>query len=310
MSAGDTGAWTPQRVLEIVAGTPPGGGLDRTARALVRAIEANKLSPVPVGVVNVAGDGGRKSWVHIDGHAGDPHMVGITSPNLVSDFLMGTTTSDPARFTPIAILYTEYIAFVARPGAGPASGADLLARLERDPTGLTVALSTSLGNPNHIALAKVIRRAGADPKAPTLRVFDSALDAVADVVAGHAELGAITAASAVPELEAGRLTSIAISAPARIGGPYAATPTWGEQGVDCVVGSWRGVSGPAGLPAAATAFWTELLAAATRTSEWQADLARHFWTDVGLYGARLADHLQRERAETRTLLGELGLTAR
>ena len=120
----------------------------------------------------------------------------------------------------------------------------------------------------------------------------------------------ITAASAVPELAAGRLQAIAVSAPARLTGPYAATPTWGEQGIDCVVGSWRGVSGPAGLGAEPAAFWEGLLAAATRTAEWQADLARHFWTDIGLYGTALRDHLGRERADTQALLDDLGLIPR
>lgn len=35
-------AWRPGRGLEIVAGTPPGGGLDRTARALARTIETTE----------------------------------------------------------------------------------------------------------------------------------------------------------------------------------------------------------------------------------------------------------------------------
>ena len=113
------------------------------------------------------------------------------------------------------------------------------------PAASPIALSTSLGNSNHVAVANVVRHAGADTRAPKLRVFDTALDAVADVVAGHADIGAITAASAVPELEAGVLRAIAISSPARLSGPYASTPTWDEQGADCVIGSWRGVSGRA-----------------------------------------------------------------
>ena len=172
MTTRDASAWAPHRALEIVAGTPPGGGLDRTARALTRAIEANRLADVPVRVVNVAGDGGRKAWVHIDDHGGDPHMVGITSPNLASDFMMGATTSDPGRFTPLAILYTEYIAFVARPGAAPGSAADLVERLSRDAARVTVALSTSLGNPNHIALGQdrpSRRRRSQGPEDPRVR---------------------------------------------------------------------------------------------------------------------------------------------
>jgi putative tricarboxylic transport membrane protein len=248
----------------------------------------------------------------MDGHAGDPHVVAISSPNMTADFLMGVAKSDPARFTPLAILYTEYIAFVVRTPDAMRTGADLLDRLGRDPRAVTIALSTSRGNSNHVAVAKVVCHAGADPNAPTIRVFDTALDAVADVVAGHADVGAVTAASPVPEIAAGQLRSIGISSPGRLPGVYAQAPTWGEQvwggrAVDCVVGSWRGVSGPPGLRPDQVAFWEHLLSGATKTAEWASDLARHFWTEMYLDGAALRDYLQRERSEMRAVLEGLGL---
>ena len=299
--------WKPEREIEIVAGTPPGGGLDRSARALANAIAANRLLDVPVTVVNVGGDGGRKAWAHMDRYAGDGHVVGISSPNMAADYLTGVTKSDPERFSPLAILYSEYIAFVVRADGAIRSGTDLLQRFACNAGAVTVALSTSLGNSNHVAVATVVRHGGADTRAPAIRVFDTALDAVADVVAGNAEVGAITAASAVPELEAGRLRAIAVSSPARLPGPYAAAPTWTEQSVDCVVGSWRGASGPPGLGAAQISFWQTVLAAATRTAEWKSDLARHFWTEMYLDGEALRDYLSRERTKMRTVLSELGL---
>jgi putative tricarboxylic transport membrane protein len=299
--------WRPEREVEIVAGTPPGGGLDRSARALLRAIEANRLIDVPAKVVNIGGEGGRKAWREIRARAGDPHVIGISSPNAIADVLMGVTTSDPDEFSAIAILYTEYIAFVVPSGSPIASGADLARRLAEDAAGVTVALSTSLGNSNHVAVATVIRHAGADVRAPKIRVFDSALDAVADTVAGNADLGAITAASAVAELEAGTLRAIGISAPARLSGIYAATPTWREQAVDCVIGSWRGVSGPPDLTADQVAFWQDVLSAVITTAEWKAELARHFWTETFLCGDALHRHLQCERHDTRAVLGALGL---
>jgi putative tricarboxylic transport membrane protein len=300
-------SWKPARELEIVAGTPPGGGLDRSARALARAIEVNRLVEVPVKVVNVGGDGGRKAWVHMEGRAGDPHVIGISSPNMAADYLMGVTKSDPERFPPLAILYSEYIAFVVQTGSPIENGAGLLRRLAADPGTVRIALSTSLGNSNHVAVAKVIRHAGADTKAPVIRVFDTALDAVADVVAGRADVGAITAASPVPELEAGTLRTIGISSPARLGGPYAAAATWVEQGLDCVIGSWRGASGAPGIDGPQIAFWQGMLAAAVATTQWQADLDRHFWTAMYLDGAALRDYLARERTEMRAMLGGLGL---
>ena len=142
---------------------------------------------------------------------------------------------------------TEYIAFAVRADSRSAAAAICWRALRKTPNGVTVALSTALGNPNHIALAKLVKQAGGDVNAPPIRVFDSALDCVADVIAGKADVCAVTAASVIAELNAGRLRVLAISAPTRLAAPFADVPTWSEQGADCVIGAWRGVSGPSGL---------------------------------------------------------------
>jgi len=299
--------WRPQREIEIVAGTPPGGGLDRSARALLKAIEAKRLLDVPAKVVNVTGDGGRKAWDYLARFPGDPHVVSISSTNLTTDRLTGIADFDHSAFTPIAILYTEYIAFVVRSDSEITSASDLIRRFRTGAGSLTIALSTSLGNPNHIALAKVVRHAGADLKAPKIRVFDSALDAVADAAAGNADVAAVTAASAVQELGAGTMRALAVSAPQRLDALYADAPTWREQSVNCVSGAWRGVSGARGLAQEHVEFWERTLAAAIATGEWKGALARHYWTSAYLDGAALRHHLRREADEMRAVLGELGL---
>lgn len=295
------------REVEIIAGTPPGGGLDRTARALAKAIESERLLDVPVKVINIPGEGARKAWGYVERHAGDPHVLSISSPNLTTDHLVGIAAFDHSAFTPLAILYNEYIAFIARADSAIGSCGDLVQRLGSEPASVTVALSTALGNPNHIALAKVVRHAGGDIKAPKLRVFDSALDALADVVNGNADVAAITAASAVMELAAGTVRALAVSAPTRLAGRYSAVPTWVEQSVDCTIGAWRGVSGARGLTAVQIAFWEGVFAAAIAGAEWNAELARHYWSGMYLDGVRLREHLRREDAEMHSVLGELGL---
>jgi putative tricarboxylic transport membrane protein len=300
--------WQPERAVQLIAGTPPGGGLDRVARALAKAIGEARLIDVPVQVVNVPGDGARRAWTQvIDKHTGDAHVVGISSPNLVTDFLVGIATFEHSKYTPIATLVTEYIAFAAAAGSQLKTGADLLARLRQNAKGVTVALSTALGNPNHVALAQLTRQVGGDVNAPVIRVFDTALDCVADVIAGRADVCAVTAASVIAELTAGRLRVLAISAPARLAAPFANVPTWSEQGADCAIGAWRGVSGPAGLDAAQITFWESVLTAATRQSCWQEDLARLSWSPMLQTGAPLRAYLAKERAEFVAVLGELGL---
>jgi putative tricarboxylic transport membrane protein len=299
--------WRPEREIEIIAGTAAGGGLDRTARAFIAAIEAEHLLDVPVRLVNMPGDGGRKPWPYLDTRAGDPHVLSISSPNLTTDRLTGLTSFDHDDYTPLAILCNEYIAFAARTDSPLRNGADLLQALRVNARGLRIALSTSLGNPNHIALAEVARHAGADAKALAIRVFDSALDAVADVVAGHADIAVVTAASPLKEMAAGNVRVLAVSAPARLAGPYADVETWEEQDVPCETGAWRGLSGPRGLTPAHIEFWSRVGAWATASAAWRAALATHCWAPYYLDGATLTAYLREERAGMKATLGALGL---
>jgi putative tricarboxylic transport membrane protein len=303
-----TDGWKPQGPIQIVAGTPPGGGLDRVARALARSIGEARLLEVPVEVLNVPGDGARRAWTHhVDNVPGDGHVIGISSPNLTSDYLVGIANFEHTRYTPIATLVTEYIAFGVRAGSAFKTGADFLKQLGHAPSNVRVALSTAVGNPNHVALAKLTRYAGGAVDAPTIRVFDTALDAVADVVNGEADICAVTAASVLAELQAGRVRLIGISAPERLANLFADTPTWREQGADCVVGAWRGVTGPTGMTPAQSAFWQGILRAAVAQPVWREELSRLSWSPAYQDGAALKSYLEAERAESIAILGDLGL---
>ena len=300
--------WKPDRLVQIVAGTPPGGGLDRVARAIAKALAEGSLIDVPIEIVNVPGGGARRAWTHyIDNHRGDGHIIGISSPNLTTDYLVGAASFEHSKYVPIATLVTEYIAFAVKSGSRMKTGADLLFRLGQEPSSVTVALSTARGNPNHIALAKLTRQSGGDVNAPTIRVFDTALDAVADIVAGRAEVCAVTAASVLTELNAGRIRLLAISGPERLSGPFAATPTWKEQSADCIIGAWRGITGPAGITPAQVAYWADVLKAVTQQPIWPEELSRFSWSSMFKDGPVLRQYLENERAEFVVMLGELGL---
>jgi len=306
--AAPTPAWHPEREIELVAGTPPGGGQDRPARVLIELMQARLT--VPIKLTNIAGRGGGNAWDYLAKHAGDAHVVAINSPTIVTNQLLGESDLDFTALTPLANLYTEYLVFVVRPGAAPASAAELLAALKRDAGSVRIAFATAIGNMNHMALAKITRQAGGDVRALATDVFDSARYAVKHIVDGHADLAVITATSAVPELEAGLLTAIAVSAPARMASPFAQVPTWSESGIDCVVGTWRGVIGAQGLTRAQIAFWETTLAAAINGEAWRAELARHHWTDTYLGAAATRDFLDRERGAMKTALAALGLSVK
>jgi putative tricarboxylic transport membrane protein len=298
-------AWRPERDIELVAGTPAGGGQDRPARVLIDLLR--DLVGVPIKLTNIPGRGGGNAWDYLAGHPGDPHILAINSPTIITNRLLGESRLDFAALTPLANLYTEYLVFVVRPDAAVQTARQLLAQLARDPSAIRIAFATAIGNMNHMALAKVASQAGGDVAALRTDVFDSALHAVAQVVAGGAELAVISATSAVAELNSGVLRAIAVSAPARMSAPFAEVPTWGETGIDCVVGTWRGVIGAGAMTAPQIAFWENALLTAVRTGAWRAELARHHWVDTYLGAAATRKFLDSELGNMTSALGALGL---
>jgi putative tricarboxylic transport membrane protein len=306
-AANSGAAWRPERDIELVAGTPAGGGQDRPARVLIDLLK-DRVG-VPIKLTNIPGRGGGNAWDYLAGHPGDPHILAINSPTIITNRLLGESRLDFAMLTPLANLYTEYLVFVVRPDAAVQTARQLLAQLARDPSGIRIAFATAIGNMNHIALAKVARQAGGDVTVLRTEVFDSALHAVAHVVEGGAELAVISATSAVPELNSGVLRAIAVSAPARMSAPFAEVPTWGETAIDCVVGTWRGVIGAGAMTPPQIAFWEDALLTAVSGAAWRAELARHHWVDTYLGAAATRDFLDSELRNMTGALGALGLLA-
>ena len=87
----------------------------------------------------------------------------------------------------------------------------------------------------------------------------------------------------------------------------AGVSTWKEQGVDLVYGSWRNIIGPKGLAPEHVAYWESALRKVTETAEWKAELERNYWSDYYLTGLALAKSLDKEHADMKAVLVELGL---
>jgi putative tricarboxylic transport membrane protein len=136
-----------------------------------------------------------------------------------------------------------------------------------------------------MALARVAALAGGDVTSLATRVFDSAPEAVADLVIGNSDLAVISAASVVNEVEKGVVRLVAVSSPVRLAGSLKMVPTWEEQAVPCTIGTWRGVVAPPGLTPNQMEYWEQAIITAAASGEWRASLERHLWTPTVLGAA-------------------------
>ena len=69
---GTAQAWSPQKNVEIIVGSAPGGSNDKTARTVERMIVNHKLLDQSVTVVNKPGGGSSIAFTYVSQRAGDP----------------------------------------------------------------------------------------------------------------------------------------------------------------------------------------------------------------------------------------------
>jgi len=77
--------------------------------------------------------------------------------------------------------------------------------------------------------------------------------------------------------------------------------------VDVVTGGWRSIMGPKGLGAPQVAYWEGVLQKATEVPEWRIDLEKNFWSDDFVKSAQFRKDLEKDYADMKTVLVDLGL---
>jgi putative tricarboxylic transport membrane protein len=300
-------SWQPQKNVEIVVGSAPGGINDRTARVIEKIVVERKLVGTSVTVVNRPGGGGNLASTYVHQRAGDPHYLLVATTALASSHIVGSSKLGHTDFTPIASLLDDYLVFVVNAGSSMKTGKELAARLAKDPQSVSIGFANAIGNHNHIAAGLLLKAMGGNPRDLKVIVFKGSADAITALLGGHIDVIPTAAGNAAPHIASGKLRGVAVSAEKRFGGSLAAIPTWKEQGIDLVSGGWRAIFAPKELSAPQVAYWEGVLRRMIEAPEWQAYLERNFSHDEFLTGEALRKYLDRDYAAARAVLSDLGL---
>jgi putative tricarboxylic transport membrane protein len=297
----------PDRTVEIIVTTGPGGAQDRTARTMQAVLQGGKMLSVPINVMNKPGGGGSLGMVYLNQHQGDGHYILTTSPTIISNHIVGISKQTYTDVEPVAQLFSEYVGFAVRTDSPIKDAKDLLARLRKDPGSLSAGIATSAGNHNHIAIGGVMKAAGADVKRLRIVVFKASGEAVTAVLGGHIDFIATTASNLVTLARDGKMRVIALASPERLPGPLADQPTWRELGVNAIGNNWRGVAAPKGTPAQQVRFWEDTLRKMTGSPEWKSENDKNLWVGNFMGAKESAAEYKRQYAELKDILSDLGL---
>jgi putative tricarboxylic transport membrane protein len=299
--------WSPQKNVEIVVGSAPGGSNDKTARAVERALVEGKLVNVPVTVVNKPGGGSSIAFTYVVQRAGDPHTLLVGTTALLTNHITGRSKIHHSDFTPIASLFNDYVVFAVNANSSIKDGKDLVARLKKDPQSVAIGFATALGSHNHIAAGLLMKAIGGNARDLKAVAYKGSAEAVTNLLGGHIDLVTTAAGNAAGHVANGRMRVVAVGGPRRFGGALADVPTWTELGVKLVYGGFRGIVGPKGLAPEQVAFWEGALRKASRTPDWQADLQKNYWSDDFLTGKDFRKDLDETYDAMKSVLVDLGL---
>src|SRR5258705_7115119 len=139
--AGLAADWKPERPVEIVAMSGPGGANDIIARTLQRVIQQRKLVDAPLTVVSKVGAGGVIAWSYLNQHAGDGGYISVSPINLLIEHILGASPITYTDVTPIAQLFNEYVAFAVKADSSLRSGREVIEKLKADPGAVTFAVA-------------------------------------------------------------------------------------------------------------------------------------------------------------------------
>jgi putative tricarboxylic transport membrane protein len=298
--------WKPNKPVELVVGSAPGGSPDIMAR-LVQSIFQSSGLVANSAVVNKPGGANTVGWAYLNQHAGDGHYIATYSPTLLANRIMGTTQLNYTDFTPLNILAREYVVFGVRSESPILSLQDLGARLKKDPASVTFAFATARGNHNHVVLGMYFKSIGVDPKVAKAVVYPGGGPALTAMLGGHIDVYVASPRSLFPLQKEGRAKVLAMSSAQRETGALAELATFKEQGSDAVFFTWRGFMAPKGLKPAEIAYWDQVFAKLAQSDEWRKDTEKQFWNAEYLLSAETRKHLDRENEVMRGILTELGL---
>ena len=292
----------PDRPLRWIVGYPPGGASDTFARLIGNHMAGTLGQNVvvenrPGGGAVVASDAVIRSapdgytLMHVD------NGILVYNPALYSRL-----PYDPDRdFRGVGFIGRFPLFIVVRPDSPVRDFADLVARSKTQAPNYG---TPAVASPHHLAMEMVKRRTGLQAVHVPYRGGPAAMQ---DLLAGNVDVVVIDCATGIPFITANKVKTLCAFSEAR--SPRAPeVPTLRELGFgNAVAYGWQGMSVPAGVPAPVVAKLAEALQAGVGAADVQAR-----YRDLGIESApwspaEFQDFVQRENAEWRPLIRELGI---
>lgn len=280
----------PERPISWLVPWGAGGGTDATSRMLAGLME--KELGVPVNVVNRDGGSGVVGHSAIANAKPDGYTVGTVTVEIAMMHHAGLTDLDYNDYTPIGLFNADPAAFHVRADSEYDSITSFLEAAKAAP-GDMKASGTGQGGIWHLAMAGLLAESDMSPDTVPWVPSKGSAAGLQDLVSGGVDIVSCSFPEAASLISAGKVKSLAVMSEEPLPDAPELPTLKSETGIELMVGSWRGVAGPAGLPDDVVAKLSAAMATAWNSEEFTSFMnERGFgkvWLDGPAYGQFMAD---------------------
>ena len=290
--------------IKMMIPANPGGGWDTTGRALGKAMqEAGVASSVTYD--NKGGAAGAIGLAQfVNASKGDPNALMVMGAVMVGGIISGKPPVNLSQATPLARLTSEYNVFVLPANSPLQSMKDVVEQLKKDPGSVKWG-GGSRGSTEHIAAAMIAREVGVDPSKINYVAFRGGGEATAAILGGNVTVGGSGYSEFAEYISSGKMRALAVTSDKRLQG--VPVPTLKEQGINVVIGNWRGVYGAPGINAEQRKALIEMVSKATKSKSWAESLDKNGWTPAWMAGDEFAKFVDDEFASLRAVMAKSGM---
>ena len=282
----------------------PGGGWDTTGRALGKALMDSGAASTAT-YDNKGGAAGALGLAQfVNGSKGDGNAMMVMGAVMLGGLITGKPPVSLSQATPIARLSSEYNVFVLPANSPFKSMKEVIEQLKKDPGSVKWG-GGSRGSTEHIAAAMIAREVGVDPAKINYVAFRGGGEATAAILGGNVTVGGSGYSEFSEYITTGKMKAIAVTSDSRL--PVVNIPTLKEQGINVVIGNWRGVYGAPGISAEQRKALTEMILKAVKSKTWLEASEKNNWTSAVLTGPAFDKFVDDDFASLRATMVKSGM---
>lgn len=290
--------------LKMMIPANPGGGWDTTGRALGKALQESGAAAT-VSYDNKGGAAGALGLAQfVNSGKGDPNAVMVMGAVMLGGIITGKPPVSLSQATPIARLTSEYNVFVLPADSPFKTMKDVVEQMKKDPGSVKWG-GGSRGSTEHVAAAMIAREVGVDASKINYVPFRGGGEATAAILGGNVTIGGSGYSEFQSYIEAGKMRAIGVTSDTRLKGIN--VPTLKEQGINVVIGNWRGVYGAGGITPDQRKALTEMIVKATKSKAWAESLEKNGWTSALMVGPEFEKFVDDEFAGLRAIMVKAGM---